>query len=137
MGTIAAAAVVALAATVAAGASVCPGDTTLVDTFVLEDGSDWTACEDLSRPDGSIALVPATGAVEWFSKTHEQYGSAPKGSDDDYYLNMTKAAATADKRDVLGSQLLNTTAVTTGLTCERAAMPRLERGGARGMLVVQ
>ena len=91
-----AAAIAALVActTVAAGAlSVCPDGTALVDTFVVfedsatsDGGVDWTACEDLSRPDGAIALVSATGAVEWFGKTHEQYGSAPKGSDDDYYL---------------------------------------------------
>eukprot|EP01043_Picozoa_sp_COSAG02_P092321 COSAG02_NODE_28950_length_579_cov_0.697917_1_plen_115_part_10 len=80
----------------------CPGGTALLETFEL-DGASWAACEDLQQFGGAIALVELTSAsrpVEWFSKTHEQYGSAPTGSDDDYYLNLTMAAAVASPVDV-------------------------------------
>ena len=64
-----------------AAAIDCPGGTSLVDLFEL-NGTQWAACEDLQVPGGALALVPSSGATEWFHKTHETYGSAPLGSDD-------------------------------------------------------
>ena len=50
-----------------AAATRCPNDgMTLLHSFAL-DGANWTACEDLQRPDGAIALV-STSATEWFPK---------------------------------------------------------------------
>lgn len=120
-------------------------------------GITWAACEDLQvsvsrsalpangcalsdprlcaqQPGGAIALVSSAKQVEWFSKGYEVYGSAPSGSDDDYYLHMcapnpddsamppsqfnpksppelvlarrTKKAAVADEVDVLAVTLL-------------------------------
>ena len=77
----------------------CPGGTSLLELFELN--GTWAACEDLQIPGGSLALVPSSGANEWFHKTHETYGSAPLGGDDSYYLNLTKKAAVADTTDVL------------------------------------
>ena len=40
----------------AAASYACPSGMTVVDTFKLS-GAAWTACEDLQRRDGAIALV--------------------------------------------------------------------------------
>lgn len=40
----------------------------------------WIACEDLQQPGGAIALVPDYGAIEWFEKGFEPYGTV--GQDD-------------------------------------------------------
>ena len=45
----------------------CPNYMTQVDTFTLNNTA-WAACEDLQRPDGAIALVPASGEPQWFTK---------------------------------------------------------------------
>eukprot|EP00966_Prymnesium_polylepis_P166756 3854484-Prymnesium_polylepis.2 len=115
-----------------AGASRAPGacpdaSMTIVDSFDLR-GTTWTACEDLQRPGGSIALVSAAGAIEWFGKTYEQYGSAPLGSDDAYYLNLTKAAAVSATTDVLATTLLE-----SEITWERvaSAVPPIRHAGTR------
>ena len=69
-------AVAATAATAsAAAAAACPAGTTLVDTFNDSSGATWSACEDLQQPGGTIALVPQSGAVEWFEKGYEQYAN--------------------------------------------------------------
>ena len=99
-----------LVATIAANAAAtCPGGIATVDTFEL-NGSAWTACEDLQQPGGAIALVnDESGHVEWFSKSHEQYGSAPRGSDELYYLGLGYANCIASNQsvDVLGQKLLD------------------------------
>ena len=78
-----------------AAATRCPnGGMTPLHSFAL-DGANWTACEDLQRPDGAIALV-STSATELFPKTYSVYGSA---HDDDHYLNYTKAQAVASNVD--------------------------------------
>ena len=63
------------AAASAAAAAACPAGTTLVDTFNDSSGATWSACEDLQQPGGTIALVPQSGAVEWFEKGYEQYAN--------------------------------------------------------------
>ena len=47
---------------------------------------------------------------------YELFGSAPTGSDDDYYLNLTKAGATGAKADVLAIKMLSKNY--TGVTWE-------------------
>ena len=84
-------------------ASPCPGGTDRVDTFVL-DGIAWVACEDLAKPGGSIALVSGAGDTHWFEKSHEVFASA---NDDEYYLNLTKAAVVGAKADILAAKLLS------------------------------
>ena len=110
----------------------CPSGTTQVDAFQL-NGTNWTACEDLQVPGGAIALVDTSGrtATEWFAKTHEVYGSAPSGSDDDYYLNFTKQNCTSASSDVLGRALLD--AAGGDLTWQRvaSALPPIRRAGVR------
>ena len=96
---------VGLTALAAPQRSRCPGGTTEVDTFRL-NSTNWTACEDLQIPGGAIVLVDGAGRVERFAKTHEMYGAAPLGSDDDYYLNFTKQDCTSAASDVLGRALL-------------------------------
>ena len=112
-----------------AAAINCPGGTALVDLFEL-NGTRWAACEDLQVPGGALVLVSSSGATEWFHKTHETYGSAPLGSDDAYYLNLTKKAAVADKTDVLAVKLLGTE---EGLTWSRvaSAVPPIRHAGVR------
>ena len=83
-----------------AAAIDCPSGTSLVDLFQLN--GTWAACEDLQVSGGALALVPSSGGpTEWFHKSHETYGSAPLGSDDAYYLDLTKKAAVANRADVL------------------------------------
>ena len=50
---------------------------TQVDTFAI-NGTAWAACEDLQRPDGAIALIPATGVTEWFTKGYVALPPAAK-----------------------------------------------------------
>ena len=117
------------------GKAACPGGMTVVDTFDL-NGTAWTACEDLQQPGGSIALVPGGGgAVEWFTKTHEVHGSAPTGSDEDYYLNLTKEVATTSTYDILGIKILssNYTEVSWSLV-ESAVPPIRNTGQVRGFV---
>jgi hypothetical protein len=113
----------------------CPAGLTVVESFT-SDGVAWVACEDLQRPGGAIALVSsaAPSQVEWFSKGYEVYGSAPSGSDDDYYLNLTKAAATADKTDILAINLLGSNY--SGITWElvASAVPPIRKAGVRAVV---
>jgi hypothetical protein len=89
------------------------------------------ACEDLQRPGGAIALVSSAGNTEWFSKGYEVYGSAPSGSDDDYYLGMTKAVAVADKTDVLAVKLLSKNYSFISWELVASAVPPIRRAGVR------
>lgn len=51
----------------------CPaGVWTRIADFVL-NGTQWTACEDIQRRDGALALVSSDGPVEWFEKGYEPY----------------------------------------------------------------
>ena len=111
----------------------CPGGITLVDTFNTADGALWSACEDLQQPGGAVALVSATNQVEWFEKTYEIYGSAPLGSDDDYYLGLGKAHAVYNQSDVLAIDLLSTVG---GVTWARvaSAVPPIRRAGVRAFV---
>eukprot|EP01049_Picozoa_sp_SAG25_P010596 SAG25_NODE_1175_length_3692_cov_3.215419_2_plen_448_part_00 len=105
-----------------------------MDTFEGDShGSSWSACEDLSQPGGSIALVPQSGAIEWFSKGYEVYGSAPSGSDDDYYLDMNKSAAVGSKVDILAVKLLNHSGGVTWDLVE-GAVPPIRRAGVRAFV---
>ena len=135
MKVVLAAAVACLATTVAtAAAAQCPGGTTLVDAFAGSDGERWVACEDLQTPGGDIVLVSATGVTERFSKGYEIYGSAPSGSDEDYYLNMTKAAAFGAKTDALAIELLSKKYA--GITWELVAntVPPIRKAGTRAVV---
>lgn len=114
----------------AAATTSCPSGLTLVDSFERA-GARWDVCEDLEKPSGALALLPAAGGPgEWFHKSYELYGSGPFGSDDEYYLNLTKQAAVADKTDILAIQLLGDPA---GVTWESvaAAVPPIRRAGVR------
>jgi hypothetical protein len=105
-----------LALLAGAALGACPASTTQVDTFVAE-GTEWTACEDLSTPGGGLALVPAAGAPVWLPKSYEPYR---QGADDEYYLGLGKEAVLAAKWDMLGDAILRQCAApnpTTGL-CE-------------------
>lgn len=96
---------------------------------------------------GAIALVTsatkgsnvdnddgANGSIEWFTKSHDVYGSAPTGSDDDYYLNLTKAAAISSTTDLLGIHLLsgNYSEITWNLV--ESAVPPIRNVGVRAFV---
>ena len=103
----------------------CPSPLTLLETFEHR-GEAWAACEDLQTPDGALALVPSTGGkTEWFHKGHHVYGSA---SDDDYYLNLTKRAAVANKTDVLAVKLLSMDVTWVRVA---SAVPPIRKAGVR------
>ena len=89
---------------------------------------------DLGRPDGALVLVSATGGIESFDKTYELYGSPPAGSDDAYYLNLTKSAAVGSPVDILGAKLLsgNYSGVTWDLVA--SAVPPIQRAGVRSFV---
>lgn len=104
----------------------CPdGSMTVVDSFSGSDGTLWTACEDLTKPGGAMALVSATQPTQWFEKGHSVYGSA---QDSDYYLGLTKAAAVGNRSDVLGLKLLNSTITWQGVA---SAVPPIRKTGVR------
>lgn len=86
-----------------AAPAVCPDKMEEVDHFDI-NGTGWLACEDLHQPGGSIALVPAAGDVEWFSKAYSPYKTVT--DDGSYYLGLTKQTVAAAKTDVLGAKLL-------------------------------
>eukprot|EP00966_Prymnesium_polylepis_P014580 336583-Prymnesium_polylepis.1 len=110
-------------------ATPCPSGT-LVDTFKLYDESLWSVCEDLQQPGGAVALVSAAGETHWFGKGHEVYGSA---NDEDYYLNLTKAAVVGAKADILAVKLLNSSLLTwQGVA--RAIPPIRHSGGVRAFV---
>lgn len=118
----------------------CPPWLSHTDSFTI-DRTPWLSCEDLSRPDGDLLLVPnpATGLrPQSFSKTYEPY---VVGTDDDYYLNVSlkmsdgrvltgKAAVASASADILGAYLLNTS-TTPFLTRELVAraLPPLKGTG--------
>lgn len=121
----------------------CPNsDMTVVSSFTAVDGSAWTACEDLQQPSGAIALLRSSqeradgpiSEVKWFSKTHEQYGSAPAGSDDFYYLNFTKKAAVAAAEDVLGIKLLSNNYSHLTWDLVASAVPPIRHAGVRAFV---
>ena len=111
-------------AAVSAAAPPCPCGA-LVDTFV-NDGTTWSACEDLQQPGGAVVLVSAAGETHWFGKGHEVFGSA---NDEDYYLNLTKAAVVAD---ILAVKLLNSSLTWQGVA--RAIPPIRHSGGVRAFV---
>lgn len=122
-----------ITAAVSLSPPACPGGSTLVDTFQGPDSATWLACEDLQEPGGALALVPESGDVEWFEKTYEMYGSAPLGSDDDYYLGLGKAQAVYNQTDILAVELLRTPG---GVTWSRvaSAVPPIRRAGVRAFV---
>ena len=116
-----------------AAAPACRGGLTQVDGFAL-NGSQWSACEDLSTPGGALALLSSDGAAEWFSKSHEPY---VQGDDEDYYLGLGKDVALKAKTDLLGQTILTGCAKPTPTTklCEptwsavERAVPIMRRSG--------
>jgi hypothetical protein len=114
-------------------APACPSGLAQTDSFAL-NGSMWSACEDLSTPDGALALLSSAGDAEWFAKSHEPY---VQGDDEDYYLGLGKEAALKAKTDVLGQALLTGCAKPTPTTqlCEptwaavERAVPVMRRSG--------
>ena len=88
-------------------AAGCPAGTTQVDTFSAE-GKSWLACEDLSLPGGTLALVPTDdedGAeTVYLPKTYEPY--SPE-LDESYYLGLGKKTVLAAKWDMLGDAIVN------------------------------
>ena len=115
----------------AAAGSACPPGLTLIDGYEHAGGR-TDVCEDLQRPGGALALLRDSSGrgIEWFHKSYEVFGSGPGGSDDNYYLNLTKQAAVADTTDVLAVQLLSDAA---GITWEKVAdaVPPIRRAGVR------
>ena len=101
-------------------APACPAALTRVDGFAL-NGSNWTACEDLSLPGGALALLSSGGEAEWFTKSHEPY---IQGDDEDYYLGLGKETALRAKTDLLGQTLL--TACETPNPTTKLWIPHLE-----------
>ena len=84
----------------------CPAGMVAMDTFEAE-GMNWTACEDVRRPDGAIALIPKTGGESgamWFEKTYEPYSPKPDSS---YYLGLGKQTVLDAKWDMLTDRLLH------------------------------
>jgi len=61
-----------------------------------------------------------------------RYGSAPTGSDEDYYLNLTKNGALLNKTDVLAIKLLNSN-LSGIVTWESvaSAVPPIRKAGKR------
>ncbi len=111
-----------------APAPKCPaGAATTVARFEL-GGVAWTACEDLQRRDGALAIVSADGRTEWFEQTYEPY---TQGAENDYYLNLTKRAVMAAKSDILAVTLLS--ANYSHLTYElvKSAVPPMVSTGVR------
>ena len=62
------------------------------------------------------------------------YGSAPSGSDEDYYLDMSKAAAFGAKTDALAIELLSEKHA--GVTWElvASAVPPIRKAGTRAVV---
>ena len=102
----------------------CPASLTQIASFEL-NGTSWAACEDLSRRDGALALVSGGGAAEWFEQTYEPY---TQGSDDDYYLGLTKRAVMGDKADILAVTLLSNHSELTHALVESAVPPMVSTG---------
>eukprot|EP01043_Picozoa_sp_COSAG02_P098130 COSAG02_NODE_34299_length_486_cov_0.803618_1_plen_120_part_10 len=92
---------------VAATSDACPSGMTVVDTFKLSSAA-WTACEDLQRRDGAIALV-SEERTEWFAKGHEEYAD-PSAVEAQYYypdLGLNKTTVIKDSADVLAQTILS------------------------------
>ena len=106
-------------------ATACPGTMSAMDSFIV-NGTAWTACEDLV-PGGSIALVSAA-STEMFGKGYEIYGNA---SDDDFYLDVGKKAAVANKSDVLALALLADEAGVSWRSVASAVPPIRRTGTSR------
>eukprot|EP01048_Picozoa_sp_COSAG05_P018612 COSAG05_NODE_2752_length_2684_cov_3.365571_1_plen_528_part_10 len=104
----------------------CPVGLVQVDTFEL-NGTGWAACEDLQRRRNSaLALASADGrVVEWFAQGYEPY---TQGSDEEYYLNMTKRAVMSDKADILAVKLLNNYSHISYDLVKRAVPPMVHTG---------
>jgi hypothetical protein len=89
--------------TATAGSLACPGGSmTIVDSFTAE-GRQWVACEDLSVPDGQLALISKEETV-FLPKSFEPYS---QGLDEDYYLSLGKSTVLDAKWDMLGDAVLN------------------------------
>eukprot|EP01052_Picozoa_sp_SAG31_P043888 SAG31_NODE_7464_length_1682_cov_2.217309_2_plen_137_part_00 len=101
-----------------------------VDSFTV-NGTFWAACEDLQQPGGALALVPTTGATEWFEKGYEPY-KTNWTDDSEYYLDLTKAAVANATTDVLGAKLLNGNDSISWVAVERAVPPIRMPSGPRG-----
>ena len=100
---------------IAATARRCPDGMAQLEASFSAEGQDWTACEDLSTPGGSILLVPSTGPMVWQPKTYENF---QQGLDSDYYLGLDKGAVLAAKWDVLGQRVLTDCSRRYGKFCE-------------------
>ena len=83
----------------------CPTGMTVLEESFFAEGHEWSACEDLTRPGGSILLDPVgTGcAPVWQPKTYEPFLQGP---DSDYYLEMDKKTVLGAKWDMLGQKIL-------------------------------
>jgi len=102
----------------------CAASLTQIASFEL-NGTSWVASEDLSRRDGALALVSGGGAAEWFEQTYQTY---TQGSDDDYYLGLTKRAVMGDKADILAVTLLSNHSELTHALVESAVPPMVSTG---------
>ena len=93
-----------LSASAATASRPCPPGLSLVEAAFHAEGQLWSACEDLSKPGGAIALVPTKGDTIWQPKTYENF---QQGEDSEYYLGMDKKTVLAAKWDMLGQTVLN------------------------------
>ena len=108
----------------------CSGGMDQVDTFTI-NGTLWAACEDLQEPGGALALVPGSGATEWFEKGYSEY-KTNWTDDSDYYLGLTKAAVANATTDILGAKLLSDSKSISWAAVERAVPPIRLPSGPRG-----
>ena len=118
-----------------ARAGRCPTGMTVLEESFFAEGHEWSACEDLSRPGGSILLAPAGtptpatvtggGTPVWQPKTYEPFLQGP---DSDYYLEMDKQTVLGAKWDMLGQKILTECEATErfGPLCE-PTWARVER----------
>lgn len=113
----------------ASTAPKCPSGTTLVDTFD-RNGTMWSVCEDLQAPGGSIALVNAEEAIEWFTKGYAPYGT--NVSDHEYYLGLNQSGIAGAETDLLGAKLLGESAKALTWSAVDAAVPPIRSSGQGG-----
>jgi hypothetical protein len=106
----------------------CPDEAqTRVAEFEL-NGTQCISCEDLQRRDGTLALVCSNGDIEWFEKGYEPY---TQGSDDEYYLNLTKQVVMGAKADILAVKLLSANYTHLSYELVKSAVPPMRSTGVR------
>ena len=89
-------------AAAAGAARECPGGTSVLEASFSAEGQEWTACEDLRTPGGSLVLVPTHGEVVWQPKTYEPF---QQGDDNEYYLGLGKQNVLDAKWDMMGQAI--------------------------------